>query len=263
METILDRIIEEKKKEVVFLKEHFSIEEIQRKQPVRSFYDRCQTEGGMQVIAEFKRSSPSKGEINTALQPDKQAKVYEQAGAGMISVLTDQPFFGGTIADLEAVREAVDLPVLNKDFVIDRIQIDRAYAYGADVILLIAAALSDSQLNDLYTYARSKELDVLVEVHNQAELKRVQQVGPRLIGINNRNLKTFEVDLATTEALADQIDTSKQVLISESGIVSAADVKQVSKAGAKAVLVGETLMRAEDPAGLIQTFKEGATQHAH
>ncbi|MCC5890005.1 MAG: indole-3-glycerol phosphate synthase TrpC [Alkalibacterium sp.] len=263
METILERIIEEKKIEVAHLKEAFSAESHKRTQPLRSFYDRCQQADEIQVIAEFKRSSPSKGDINTALEPDRQSSVYEQAGAAMVSVLTDEPFFGGTMADLKDVRESVDLPVLNKDFIIDRIQIDRAHAFGADVILLIVAALTDKQLKDLYDYARQKNLDVLVEVHNEEELDRAQKIKPRLIGVNNRNLKTFEVNLATTEKLAQGIDTKRQVLVSESGIKNSEDVRRVAAAGAKAILVGETLMKAEDPADMIRQFKKGATQHAH
>lgn len=263
METILNRIIEKKNEEVAYLKETFSAASHTRTQPVRSFYERCQQIDEMHIIAEFKRSSPSKGEINTALEPGRQSSVYEEAGASMVSVLTDEAFFGGTMTDLKAVRETVGLPVLNKDFIIDRIQIDRAYAFGADVILLIVAALSDEELKDLYAYARSKELDVLVEVHNEEELGRAQKIKPRLIGVNNRNLKTFEVNLETTEKLAQKIDTQKQVLVSESGIKSSEDVRRVAAVGARAILVGETLMRAQDPADMIQQFKRGAIQHAH
>lgn len=263
METILARIIEKKKEEVVYLKESFSAVAQPRTHPVRSFYNRCQNTEDMQVIAEFKRSSPSKGDINTELKPDRQSSLYEEAGASMVSVLTDEPFFGGNMADLKAVRETVELPVLNKDFIIDRIQIDRAYAFGADVILLIVAALSDKQLEDLYAYARSKELDVLVEVHNEEELERAQKIKPRLIGVNNRNLKTFEVNLETTEKMTKKIDTQKQVLISESGIKTSEDVRRVAAVGARAILVGETLMKAKNPADMILQFKRGAKQHAH
>lgn len=263
METILNRIIEKKKEEVAYLKETFSAAAKPRTQPVRSFYTRCENREDMQVIGEFKRSSPSKGEINTELEPDRQSSIYEEAGASMVSVLTDEPFFGGSMADLKAVRETVELPVLNKDFIIDRIQIDRAYAYGADVILLIVAALTDEELKELYSYARLKELDVLVEVHNEEELERAQKIKPRLIGVNNRNLKTFEVNLETTEKLAQRIDTQKQVLVSESGIKTSEDVRRVAAVGARAILVGETLMKAQDPADMIQQFKRGAIQHAH
>ncbi|MCC5894145.1 MAG: indole-3-glycerol phosphate synthase TrpC [Alkalibacterium sp.] len=262
MGTILDKILTEKKNEVIRLKESFPKETRQRTAPVRSFYDRCKEADDMQVIAEFKRSSPSKGEINHSIHPDKQAEIYEAAGASMVSVLTDEPFFGGTMDDLAAVREAVTLPVLNKDFIIDPIQIDRAYVYGADVILLIAAALSDDQLNTLHEYASDKGLEVLVEVHNEDELKRAQFVQPKLIGVNNRNLKTFEVTLDTTEELANLIDTDKQILVSESGMTSADDASRVWKAGARAILVGETLMRAENVKETVQSFKQGATNHA-
>ncbi|OJF94606.1 indole-3-glycerol phosphate synthase TrpC [Alkalibacterium sp. 20] len=262
METILKTILKEKQKEVFRLKESFSKETLKRTVPVRSFYNRCKEAKDMQVIAEFKRSSPSKGEINHSIEPGKQAKIYAEAGASMISVLTDKPFFQGEMADLVAVREAVSLPILNKDFIIDPVQIDRAYVYGADVILLIVAALSDEQLKNLNEYAEGLGLEVLVEVHNEEELQRAQVIQPKLIGINNRNLKTFEVTLETTERLAEKVDTAEQVLISESGMSSVEEVKRAWHAGARAILVGETLMKAKNVKETIHSFQQGADNDA-
>lgn len=255
--TILEKILKEKEKEVAELKHSFDANVVKREEDIRSFYEKCQHARDIQVIAEFKRSSPSKGQINHGINPDVQAKLYEKAGASMMSILTDEPFFKGSMKDLAAVRKAVDLPLLNKDFIIDPIQIDRAYAYGADVILLIVAALSDAKLKELYEYATSLGLDVLVEVHNQEELERTKRIQPKLIGINNRNLKTFEVTLETTEKLAKQVDLTEQILVSESGIASALDVQRVKRAGAKAILVGETLMKAKNVEETIASFKKG------
>lgn len=262
METILTKILNEKQKEVSELKNSFKKDTCERTDPVRSFYNKCKEASDIQVIAEFKRSSPSKGEINHGIQPEKQAKLYEEAGASMISVLTDEPFFKGTMGDLAAVREAVDLPILNKDFIIDPIQIDRAYVYGADVILLIVVALSDEQLNSLNNHAVSLGLEVLVEVHNEEELERAQVIHPKLIGVNNRNLNTFDVSVETTERLAKKINTDNQVLVSESGMKTAQDVKRAFDAGARAILVGETLMKSKDPQALNQSFKKGASSYA-
>lgn len=251
--TILDDILAEKVKEVARLKQTYqpSPEPITKKK--RSMYHCFMENDHMNIIAEIKRASPSKGVINAKVVPSQQAMDYERYGAGAISVLTDEPFFQGTMKDLIAVRNQVDLPILNKDFIIDPIQIDRAKAAGADVILLIVAALSSHQLQTLFEYAVSQDLDVLVEVHNQQELIQAQAIGATIIGVNNRNLKTFDVDLATTEKLAKNIDTSKTLLISESGIQTVEDVKRVKQAGAKGILVGETMMRSTT---LSQTFLE-------
>jgi indole-3-glycerol phosphate synthase/indole-3-glycerol phosphate synthase/phosphoribosylanthranilate isomerase/anthranilate synthase/indole-3-glycerol phosphate synthase/phosphoribosylanthranilate isomerase len=157
--------------------------------------------------------------------------------------------------DLAAVREAVEVPILNKDFILDEIQIDRAADYGADVILLIVAALEEERLHALYQYAKSKEMDVLVEVHNEKELEQAQKLGANIIGINNRNLKTFEVDLGVTERLIERIDTLDTLVISESGITVSADASRAAKAGARGILVGETLMRADDIAAVLETLQ--------
>ncbi|WP_117148852.1 indole-3-glycerol phosphate synthase TrpC [Paraliobacillus zengyii] len=241
--TILDTILEEKAKEVALLKENYQKKERQRKLPIKSLFDIFMEADYMNIIAEIKRSSPSKGIINPDVNPPEQGKQYEKYGASVISVLTDYPFFKGTMDDLAAVREAVEIPILNKDFIIDEIQLERAKDYGANVILLIAAALPKNRLLELYKCAKQLDLEVLFEVHNEEELMVAQEIGADIIGINNRNLKTFEVDLAITERLTTLIDTSKTVVISESGIKTTTDVERVKKAGVRGILVGETMMR--------------------
>lgn len=187
------------------------------------------------------------------VDPVAQAKKYEALGARAISVLTDKTFFNGSMEDLKAVRNAVDLPILCKDFIIDPVQIDQAKAAGANIILLIAAALSDTELKGLYDYAENRELEVLCEVHNEEEMLRVLELNPDIIGINNRNLNTFDVSLETTKNLASMVTNKETILISESGIKTQDDVVQVREAGADAILVGETLMQSAD---LSQTFQD-------
>ncbi|GAB2557474.1 indole-3-glycerol phosphate synthase TrpC [Gracilibacillus alcaliphilus] len=250
--TILDKILAEKEKEVAELKQHYQPGSIQGKRVDVSLYDTFMKADKMSIIAEIKRASPSKGLINDGIVPSEQGRLYEACGAGAISVLTDTPFFQGTIQDMQEVREAVEVPVLNKDFIIDDIQIDRAYDAGANLILLIGAALPEERLAALYRYADQKGLEILFEVHNEEELQTAKRIGAQIIGVNNRNLKTFDVDLAITEQLAAQIDTEKTLLISESGMKTAADVERAKKAGARGILVGETMMRSGD---LQETFQ--------
>jgi len=245
METILDRIIHEKKKEVIRLKE--SNPNTQNTNRVKnSFIQKLQNAEEIAIISEFKRASPSKGLINNGVEPAVQAGQYEKSGASAISVLTDKTFFQGSFSDLRAVREAVDLPILCKDFIIDPIQIDFAEANGADLILLIAAALDQTKLIELYQYAKSKNLEVLLEVHNQEELEKALKTGAKLIGVNNRDLKTFTVSLEVTEKLAVAVKSSGAFLISESGILVKDDVDRVRKAGANGILIGEALMKSSD-----------------
>lgn len=244
--TILDRIIAQKEIEVKELKAIYSSHKAETVQERPSLYDSFQQSEKINVIAEVKRASPSKGVINENVDPIGQAKQYEQAGAGAISVLTDVTFFKGSMADLSAVSKSVKVPLLCKDFMIDRIQIDVAKDHGASVILLIAAAMSEERLQDLYDYARSLNLEVLFEVHNEKEAEIALKIGARIVGINNRNLKTFDVDLGTTERVASLLKSENILLVSESGIQTRADVEKVRSAGAKAILVGETLMRSAD-----------------
>jgi indole-3-glycerol phosphate synthase len=255
MATILEKIVDTKKKEVEELKQQ-PIPPSSRK-PI-SLLNSIRSKEKMAIIAEIKRASPSKGDIHIFVDPIEQAKLYEQSGAAAISVLTDGPYFKGSFEDLEAVRKAVNVPILCKDFIIDSVQIHKAKSAGADVILLIVAALSDEQLHDLYKEATDLELEVLVEVHDLDELHRALKLGAVLIGINNRDLKTFHVDLMHTERLASELTGQNVFVISESGISTAHDVERVRNAGAKAILVGEVLMRAEDVEGKI---KELSLEH--
>ncbi|WP_079710502.1 indole-3-glycerol phosphate synthase TrpC [Paraliobacillus ryukyuensis] len=251
--TILEEILEEKAKEVAKLKKSYDSIKTNKLPYNRSLYQTFMTSDYMNIIAEIKRASPSKGMINPDVIPSSQALDYQKYGAGAISVLTDEPFFKGTMEDLIAVKKQVAIPILNKDFIIDEIQIDRARDAGADVVLLIAAALSPERLQILFDYATNKGLEVLFEVHNQAELAIAQTIGASIIGINNRDLKTFQVDLAITEQLAAQIDTSHTLVISESGMRTREDVERVKRAGVKGILVGETMMRSTT---LDQTFEQ-------
>ncbi|MDR7239452.1 indole-3-glycerol phosphate synthase TrpC [Neobacillus drentensis] len=245
MATILDKIIDEKKKEVRLLREG-NQPKLDTVLPKRSFIQKLHTAGEISIISEFKRASPSKGIINNTIEPSYQASIYEEYGASAISVLTDQTFFKGSYSDLKAVRSKVNLPILCKDFIIDRLQINLAAFHGADIILLIVAALNDDSLRDLFEYAKSLGLEVLVEVHNEQELDRALKMGAKLIGVNNRDLKTFQVSLEVTENLASTVKNSGAYLISESGIHNQEDVKRVRNAGANGILVGEALMKCSD-----------------
>ncbi|GIN88291.1 indole-3-glycerol phosphate synthase [Heyndrickxia sporothermodurans] len=251
--SILDEILANKEKEVQHLREFYHPEERQTKEIRDSIFSSFQKAKSMNIIAEIKRASPSKGDIHLHVDPATQAKKYEELGANAISVLTDEAFFKGSMHDLKLVREAVSLPILCKDFIIDEIQIDRAKSVGANIILLIVAALPEKRLKQLHDYAQSSLLDVLVEVHNEAELEIALRIGAKIVGINNRDLKTFRVDLSTTERLTKQMNKENVLIIGESGLKQKSDVERMKLAGVKGILVGETLMKSEDLAG---TFKE-------
>ncbi|HEY2420821.1 MAG TPA: indole-3-glycerol phosphate synthase TrpC [Neobacillus sp.] len=245
METILDRILREKKKEII--RHRTSKPEIPLlKGQKRSFIQKLQKADEIAIIAEYKRASPSKGIINNGVEPGVQAKIYAKNGASAISVLTDEVFFKGSFSDLRQVRDAVELPILCKDFIIDPIQIDLAETHGADVILLIAAALDQSKLLELYQYAKSLDLEVLIEVHNREELAKALLTDAKLIGVNNRDLKSFHVSLDVTEQLATTVKNSGAFLISESGIQGKEDVERVKSVGANGILVGEALMKSKN-----------------
>jgi len=245
--TILDKIITKKRETIADLYERKEVLHTKKHSfKKRSFTEKLKDAENLAIIAEFKRASPSKGDINIDKDPKEQTKMYEIYGADAISVLTDTPFFKGTYEDLAEVRETVNLPILCKDFIVDKIQIDFAKYYGADIILLIAAALKDNELHELYTYATEIGLEVLLEVHNEEELERALKTKAQLIGVNNRNLKTFEVTLDTAEKLAGKIKESGRYMISESGISTYADIQKVSASGANAILVGESFMKAAD-----------------
>ena len=210
--------------------------------------------GRAAVIAEIKKVSPSKGVLRADFEPADIAQTYAEHGAACLSVLTDQQFFQGRIDYLKQARASCPLPVLRKDFIVDAYQVYESRAIGADAILLIAACLDDAQMRDFEAIARSLDMAVLVEVHDAAELGRALQLKTPLIGVNNRNLKTFEVSLDTTLTLRHDIP-SDRLLVSESGIQSRDDVLRLAAAGVNAFLVGESFMRADDPGlALAQMF---------
>ncbi len=256
----LAQIIAYKHEEVAALKRMRSLAsfeaEAKTAAPPRGFADAllaiAQADGNA-LICEVKRKSPSAGEINSDRSPGEAARAYAAGGAACISVLTDGPSFGGSLADLEDVRAAVPLPVLRKDFMVDPIQLAEARAAGADAILIIMAALSDRQAEELHSAADALGLSVLLEAHNQAELERALRLPSPLVGVNNRDLRTFTTDLAVTERLAALAPKDK-LLISESGLKSPLDVSRLRRCGARGFLIGESVMRAPDPAAAVNAF---------
>ncbi len=209
--------------------------------------------GSAAVIAEIKKASPSKGVLREHFVPSDIAASYAAAGAACLSVLTDERFFQGSAAYLQQARAACTLPALRKDFMVDEYQVVQARALGADCILLIAACLDDRQMADLEACAMALGMDVLVEVHDAAELDRALLLKTRLLGINNRNLKTFEVSLDTTLALLAQVPADR-LLVTESGILARADVQRMRSAGVHSFLVGEAFMRAADPGAALSAL---------
>ena len=258
--TILANILAKKKDEIAELLLQPLPEPVSVK-PRISLLESLNNATHLQIIAEIKRASPSKGLIAENILPGEQAKRYERGGAACISVLTDTTFFKGSFTDLKDVAHSVSIPILCKDFIIHRVQIDHALNAGATVILLIVAALSYEELDTLFSYATNQGLEVLVEVHNKEELDIALQIGAKLIGVNNRDLRTFEVNLAHTEEIAAHFPFDEnRVLISESGIWGGEDASQVSGYGVSGVLVGESLMRSDDVERAIHSLqvKRGA-----
>ncbi|MBB4824637.1 indole-3-glycerol phosphate synthase [Sporosarcina luteola] len=254
--TILDTILQSKRLEVkrMLMDGPILCEQTRHSRP--SLFQTLTTADALQVIAEIKRASPSKGLIVEGANPVVQAEHYELAGAACISVLTDGPFFKGSFDDLSRVANHVKVPILCKDFIIHEVQIDRAKQAGASVVLLIAAALDDVSLKRLHDYAARQGLEVLVEVHDQNELRRVLSIDAKLIGVNNRDLRTFKVDLARTEEVAAHFPFHEdRLLISESGITGEDDAIRVASAGASAVLVGESLMRSQSVQESLQSLQ--------
>lgn len=252
MTNILEEICAAKRQHVAACKQRISENELLTCLPdapdVRGFIAALKTtieHGRFGLIAEIKKASPSAGLIREDFTPDFLAKAYEAGGAACLSVLTDAPYFQGDDAYLQQAREACKLPVLRKDFMVDPYQIIESRALGADCILLIMAALSDTQASELIRTAHDCKLDVLVEVHDREELDRAINLGPEMIGINNRNLKTMRVDLATAEELARFIPDSV-LPICESGIRTYEDLQRMQKSAISAFLVGESLMREAD-----------------
>lgn len=249
----LQQILEVKKQEVARLlprAAHLRAAALQRNdfRPFARAID-CGPES-LGLIAEIKKASPTAGVIAADFDPVRIARAYEDAGAHALSVLTDKQFFQGDLAFLNRIRAEVSLPLLRKDFIIHEVQIAEACVAGADAILLIVAALEQDRLEALFLEAELLQLDVLVEVHNGEELERALEVGATLLGINNRNLTTFEVDLATTETLSEEVPESI-LLVSESGLKTRADTQRAFSAGCNAILVGESLMRAGDIAAQV------------
>jgi len=254
---ILDKIISRKREELLIAKQQVTIDDLMR----RSLFDRTcynlrdsvldpQRTG---IIAEYKRASPSKGVINDQVTVEEVTRGYAEAGASAISVLTDRDFFKGSLQDLIKARETVNVPLLRKDFIIDEYQIAEAKAYGADIILLIAAVLNNEEVESLAKYAKNLGLNVLLEVHNQQELETNLFDTVDAIGVNNRNLKDFTVSIDHSLALVNRIPESF-VKVSESGISDPLVIKQLKKAGFQAFLIGENFMKTTDPSASIKQF---------
>jgi indole-3-glycerol phosphate synthase len=259
--TILDTIVEQKRREIAHLpKEQVSAAALKdmmsSRGDERNFAAALWNpkRGGVALIAEVKKASPSAGIIRPDFDPVAIAKEYEAAGASCLSVLTDEKFFQGSLEYLRQIRQAVRLPLLRKDFIIDERQIRESIERGADAILLIVAILTDEELARFLELAASAGLAALVEVHDESELNRALAAGAGLIGVNNRDLRTFKVDLATTETLAERLFQNARtaargkcvplpLLVAESGIYTRGDVERLARCGAKAILVGESLMR--------------------
>jgi indole-3-glycerol phosphate synthase len=250
MPTFLQTILTQKRSELAALRGRAGFFHA-RTSPKRPFIESLSKLPKLAVIAEVKKASPSKGLICKDFDPVAIAKAYEQGGASAVSVLTDEKFFQGHAEYLAAVRETVALPVLRKDFIIDPLQVEETAHLNADAMLLIAEALDASQLADLYQSAQELDIDVLVELHSAGQLDKVMRLGPRAVGINNRDLATFACDLGTTTELMRHIPPEVTV-VAESGIRTAADARLLRDAGVRAVLVGESLMRSNDVQGLIK-----------
>jgi indole-3-glycerol phosphate synthase len=250
---ILDEILADKRRQVAEQKQRVSLAEMRadaQAAPAPRDFVRALKLENVALLAEIKRASPSRGMLSANADPPCLARTYAASGAAAISVLTDK-FFQGSLQDLQSVRQVVDVPVLRKDFMIDEYQLYESRASGADAILLIVRVLSDAQLRDYLALARSLGMHALVEIHNDEELERAISAGASIIGINNRNLADFTVDLATTERLAPRVH-EENIVVAESGILSRADVERVAGAGARAVLVGEALMRAGDVGAMVR-----------
>jgi indole-3-glycerol phosphate synthase len=246
---ILDDIVAAKRVEVAEHKASRTVAALRASrfyaEPRRGFHEALRRPGRA-VIAEVKKASPSRGVIRADFAPVEIAKSYERAGARCLSVLTDEPFFQGSLAHLGAIRHGVGLPLLRKDFVIDPYQVVEARAFGADAVLLICAILGDGQLRELHAAATEAGLDALVEVHDEPELERALACGARLVGINNRDLRSFVTSLEVAETLAPRLP-AEVTAVAESGLKSAADLERLERAGVHAYLIGESLMTAADP----------------
>jgi indole-3-glycerol phosphate synthase len=230
------------------------LEELERRlaeRPEQRPFGEALVRPGLSVIAEFKRRSPSVGDIRRGATPAEIARAYEEGGAAALSVLTDVPHFDGSLEDLREARQACELPVLQKDFIVDRYQVYEAAAAGADAILLIVAALGEEELARLHDEARGLDLDCVVEVHAEEELEAALSIDAEVIGVNNRNLDDFSIDVQTTFELITDVPAGKTV-VSESGIAERETLEELERVGVDAVLIGEALMRAPDPAAKVR-----------
>ncbi|MFN8379201.1 MAG: indole-3-glycerol phosphate synthase TrpC [Anaerolineae bacterium] len=253
--TILDRILTRKVEEVDALRPH-AVElrrAAEEQDPARPFAQNLKQGNQVALIAEIKKASPSKGVLIVDFDPSKLALTYAGNGASALSVLTDTDFFQGRLEDLQLARAACALPALRKDFTVDGLQVDEGRANGADAMLLIAAALDDAQLAALHAHITGLGMAALVEVHDEAELERALKLGASLIGVNNRDLRTFHEDLGLSERLAACMPRG-QVWVAESAIRSSEDVARMSAAGAAAILVGEGLVKAADVSAQVRLF---------
>ncbi len=245
--SVLDDIVAHKRGEIKNARAVTPIETLQEQladaPPVRSFSDALSSVAPMHVIAEVKKASPSAGIIRADFDPVEIARTYEQHGAACMSVLTDEHFFQGSLEYLRNVRRAVSIPVLRKDFILDRYQILEARVAGADCVLLIAECLDDESLQDLHEFAESLGMECLVELYEPENLERVLAISPKIVGVNNRDLRTFQTDLGHSLKLHRSIE-QPVIFVSESGIRTRDDVQRLEEAGVDAILVGETLMRA-------------------
>jgi indole-3-glycerol phosphate synthase len=253
---ILDDIVRAKIDEVADHKRLRSVRDLRDHlfypEPRRGFAESLRRPGRA-IVAEVKKASPSRGVIRADFDPVAIARAYEAGGARALSVLTDAPFFQGSLAYLAEIRRVVALPLLRKDFVIDPYQLHEARAFGADAALLIVAILDDARLRDLSALARELELDALVEVHTRSELVRALEAGAKLVGVNNRDLRTFVTRLEVTEELAPHVPEGV-TLVAESGFRTAAELARLERAGAKAFLIGESLMAAPDPGAALRAL---------
>jgi indole-3-glycerol phosphate synthase len=266
--TVLERILESTREEVKRRKRELPLKELE----YRAFaigggevsagrFGAALRKPGIGVIAEFKRRSPSAGTLREAPDLHELVSAYERGGASALSVLTEGKHFDGTLEDLRAARAACELPILRKDFIVDDYQLYEGRAAGADAVLLIVAALEPGQLSTLHERALVLGLDVLVEVHDRDELRTALDVGAELIGINNRDLRDFSVDVERTERLMDELPAGVTV-VSESGIVGAEQLSKLEEAGVDAVLVGEALMRSPDPEAALRALRGDRADHA-